>query len=52
MSTEKPKSPPAQSRSPLIDLPAQPVDDSEAKGVKGGSPSEIDRSRTSITGST
>lgn len=37
MPTEMPKSPPpAQPGASLNDLPAQPVDEKEAEGVKGG----------------
>ena len=37
MSTEKPKpTPPARPSAMLKDLPAQPVDEKEAEGVKGG----------------
>jgi hypothetical protein len=37
MSTDKPKSPPAPvAAAPLKDLPAQPVDEKEAEGIKGG----------------
>lgn len=50
MSTEKPKSPPPARKSASIqDLPAQPVDEKEAQGVKGGTPGEISSSRAGTT---
>jgi hypothetical protein len=47
MPTEKPKShPPAQKSVALGDLPAQPVDEKEAEGVKGGTPAGFSNGRT------
>jgi hypothetical protein len=47
MPTEKPKSPPPARKSVALgDLPAQPVDEKEAEGVKGGTPAGSSNSRT------
>jgi hypothetical protein len=47
MPPEMPKStPPAKPGALLKDLPAQPVDEKEAEGVKGGTALEIDSVRT------
>ncbi|MEO7455006.1 MAG: hypothetical protein ABIY52_02010 [Gemmatimonadaceae bacterium] len=51
MSTEKPKPvPPARPSALLTDLPAQPVDEKEAEGVKGGhAPPDAGTSQPGIT---
>lgn len=50
MPPEMPKSPPPAKPGALLkDLPAQPVDEKEAKGVKGGTALEINSVRAGST---